>query len=182
MAEIFVELLYFYDSDNNIIPKELACLTGDGCQLERHLFKQPFDLNILSEKQQNTAAWLSKKYHGLKWTSGETSLECFSTIFKKCCSDYSTIYSKGLEKCKFLESVLNRRVENVEDIGCPSFKQLKHACDSELKCFDHAFKSANCATTNVYRLMSWYNNEYARNTSDIEDVCASRLSLRCFCI
>ena len=181
MAEIFVELLYFYDNDNNIIAKELACLTGDGYQFERHLFKPPFDLKGLSEKQQNTVDWLSKKYHGLKWDSGETSLENFSTILKKCCSDYATIYSKGLKKCHSLENVLNRDVVNIKHIGCPSFKELKLIFVDELKCFDHAYKTSYCASTNVYRLMSWYN-EFGRATRNSEGVCTSRLSLRCFCM
>ena len=66
----------------------------------------PFPWEKLKTHMQQRNKWLSANYHGLEWESGNISYECGIETFQMKLADADIVYTKGLEKAKWLEKVL----------------------------------------------------------------------------
>lgn len=93
-----VEFHAFTDNKNQFIIKELA-IVGDSFQTQI-VFRSPYCKCVLNQKQQRTARWLSRHFHGIKWEEG--SIDYNEDIIRTLCKPFNKIYSKGLEKVRFL--------------------------------------------------------------------------------
>lgn len=109
-----VEFQAFTDNDNRFIIKEFA-VVSDSFQTQI-VFKSPYCKCTLNQKQQRTACWLSRYLHGIKWEDG--TIEYNDDIIRTLCKPFNTIYSKGLEKVKFLNEFHSNVFELPE--GSPS--------------------------------------------------------------
>jgi hypothetical protein len=119
-----VELQCFYDDDNQFVVKEIAVIDV----LLKHYFVahlKPPHWNLTSRKAIRTARWLTEHKHGLKWDDGKIpySIEIIKMLclayVKNDSADHSRviIYTKGLEKKRFLHTLLNGIVRDVIDIN-----------------------------------------------------------------
>lgn len=93
-----IEVHGFKDNQNNFIIKELAiCNETFQCQV---LFKSPFKFDLLSEKMQRTARWLTRHLHGIKWDDGD--MQYSESFIRSLCEPFAALYTKGGEKVLFL--------------------------------------------------------------------------------
>lgn len=94
-----VEFQAFKDNSNNFIIKELAIVSDSLiCQL---IFSSPYEFHNLNEKMRRTARWLTRHHHYINWDDGKVQYN--KELIRTLCSPFDVIYSKGLEKVKFLK-------------------------------------------------------------------------------
>lgn len=147
---------------NEIIVKELAIVSTDDSVYELHLFQPPCSFNELSVNERKQVVWLERHHHGLYWNSGFRQYNELKDVFDNLNIE-GKFYVKGAEKKRFAEGLLsayNVEVVNVEDIGCPNFKILKHQYAPAFfkPChFGHGIK--NCAFINVQTILEWLKDK-----------------------
>lgn len=143
----------FRGPKNQFIVKELALL-----QQGHHyhfILLPPFNFKELPADLKRQSQWLYQNYHGLLWDGGFTEFRKVKHYLRSVIQ-HTTVYVKGTEKSQWLRALLQNEndveVINVEDIGCPSFKELKQLHPNSVKCLSH---SKCCALQNVYMLNSF---------------------------
>lgn len=167
-APIFVDLQGFTVRDKFIV-KEVAILRN-GNELIHHLFRAPFDWNLLTAFEKSRTRWLTANHHGLRWNSGDVEYHRANTIVHRALrdsppSEFARIYVKGLEKKGWLKKILGNVVDNLNatietidadyDIG--RLETLGAA--GSFRCGQHA---KNCAMENVCKLHNWWVERDAR--------------------
>lgn len=117
-----VEFHGFKDNNNRFVVKEFAVVSK--YFQTQMIFKQPYSESSLSKKMQNTARWLTKHFHFMKWN--DEGLDFNDDIIRTVLSVFSTVYTKGTEKVEFLRQFH----DNVENIEGPSAQggKLKVPC------------------------------------------------------
>ena len=147
MSSAVVEFEGFQFSVDNFIVKELAFYVVGygyhGCWR----FLPPFPWKELSVKNKKTAAWITRHCHGLRWDSGELPYSSLELILTSLFASYNTIYTKGLEKTKFLERKSDRKVLNLNDFYCPKVNFLD---STQSKCPVHIPNFRHCALVKAF--------------------------------
>lgn len=144
-----VDFLSLRDFNGTFIVKELAININGSTG--HWIFKKPFFV-MSNDKTDRVNRWVTQKYHGMKMDEGDVPYTMLQPILLKYLSNVDFIYTKGLEKCRFLENILNRAVINLDDFECPKHFQQKQ------KCLHHMFKqndSLECAFQNCNSNYEW---------------------------
>lgn len=106
------EFQAFYNNDNEFVIKELVVI-DIGKRGYTHLhFLPPFERTKLNSIKRRTASWLENHFHGLQWDEGNVKYN-LNTI-RSVLTRFSTIYTKGAEKQKFLKSIVNVHVFDLD--------------------------------------------------------------------
>lgn len=163
--EFIVDFQAFKDLTNRFIIKELTILSENGCLSKTFMFKPPIPFNRLPQKLQKQTRWLEQFYHGIRWSSGDTSygdiVKIFSDLILK-----GDIFVTDIKKKQCLEEILlpffeDIKIFNLQDFGCPGLKFLKRRqLNRQMygKCpFPH--KSVNCSTLNACLLLQWWREK-----------------------
>lgn len=152
--EFILDFQGFKDENNKFVVKELALISTNGLVYELQLFRPPCDFNQLPESVKKQVIWL-ENYHGLNWGTGIRHYSELKDVFSTL-NMHGTVFVKGIEKTNFVTELLsefNVTVVNIENIGCPSLKNLKQQSAPRVCSFNHS--SENCAYVNVYALLEW---------------------------
>lgn len=149
--KVFIDLQGFKSNSNNFIAKEVAVvfINNNNNQHINFILKSPFDFKCLSAKKQKEANWLTKNYHHLTWHDGTVSYQSVCKFLKSNVM-YSTVYVKGEEKRVWLQKMLQKRIFNIEDIGCINFKQMENKYPEYFYCNYHTH--GICALRNAFLL------------------------------
>lgn len=139
--EAVVEFHGFKDNHNRFIVKELAVVSK--YIKSQIVFTAPFSKSLLNSKMARTANWLSSSFHYIDWNEGGIPYD--ESLICSLCKPFDTIYTRGLEKIKFLQQFHS----NVKDITINSkYECCKNCCvipqhrnRSDVKC---ALVSATC--------------------------------------
>ena len=152
-------------NNNDFIVKELAAVSvkpfGVACVLT---FQPPCTLCKLSLDVQRQIQWLERHHHMIPFESGLYPYETLKLHLTTLAHPFSTILCKGLEKARFLNNILQQKVINLEDYGCPSLDSFHHDhyCDFHLK------KGGTCALRNAKALVQWFGENSRLRESVIE--------------
>lgn len=136
-----VEFHAFMDNDNNYIIKELAIVSNHFFSVT--VFKPPYSFEGLNSKAQRTARWLQRHHHCIRW--GEGGVTYNEDLIRILCKPFAILYTKGLEKAKFLRR-FHRNVLEV-DSQCKVSERVDFNCvlskhnKKDSKC---ALRSAKC--------------------------------------
>lgn len=143
MSSVVVEFEGFQVNKHEFIIKELAFYAVEHEYHSRWTFLPPYSCEKLSDKHRKTFAWLTRYCHGLQWEGGgELPFSALQLILSSLFISYKTIYTKGLEKTKFLEKMSGRKIFNLNDFNCPKLGDLESLI---VKCPDHASYFNQCA-------------------------------------
>lgn len=111
--------------------------------------------------------WTQRHHHGISWNDGEFDYSELETRVTRVSKAATFLFSKGHEKCVFLESVLHRPVYDLADFGCPPLKELGgfSGVDSVECCSLHSasFHTKNrlvCSYQQAIRLIQWMKFNY----------------------
>lgn len=127
MSLVIVDLQGFkLVEDNEFICKEIAVINIKTDECVSKIFKPPFLWSALSNKNKKNVQWLTKYVHGLEWCSGDVSYDNLMTTIQELLSisEINKIYVKGLEKLKWLERFVCKKIINLEDFDCPKLSKL----------------------------------------------------------
>lgn len=104
--EFVVDVQGFKTSLNEFIFKEIAIFSlEEDATPSVFLLKPPYPWGWLLRKNQCENRWLAKNFHGIPWESGDLPYDDLGRIMRKTLFG-ATIFVKGLEKAKWLRSLL----------------------------------------------------------------------------
>ena len=75
-------------------------------------------------KPNKQTLWNTKHLHGIGWSSGKLDYEKLFAVFYDINVVNAEVFAKGLEKCRLLTNILGRKVEKLDDHGCPKVQDL----------------------------------------------------------
>jgi hypothetical protein len=82
-----------------------------------HLYQAPYPFELMSRKQREVCQWLTQHRHGLDWS--ESGRRAYSCLADDVAQLQGPVFSKGLQKCKFLSRLLNQPVYDLDRLGFP---------------------------------------------------------------
>ena len=121
-----LDLEGFRYKKNTFILKELSITTAD--YSDSLIFLPPVSFNSLPKLEQKAYSWLTNYLHGLHWDRGDYLYLNLNQIIQSVVlrNPEATFYAKGKEKADFLAQYLDRRVQNLDDLGCPRVENLHY--------------------------------------------------------
>lgn len=176
------EFQAFYNNDNEFVIKELVVIDIQNRGYTHLHFLPPFERTKLNGIKRRTATWLENHFHGLLWEEGNVKYN-LNTI-RSVLNQYSTIYTKGAEKQKFLKSIVDVKVYDLDifkslipKLPIRQDEKYKIVCPIEtgLHC---VYGSMRCALYKAVHLANWlirsvlyceYRREYDRLNSFYDD-------------
>ena len=118
-------------TDKNII-KKLGLFIDE--YVQRFSFCPP---KTFKPNKQTT--WSTNHLHGIAWSSGKLDYDKFFAVFYDIKVMNAQVFAKGFGKCRLLNSLLGRYVENLDDYGCPKIQDLVKT-DSSWICSSYPFR------------------------------------------
>lgn len=145
-----VDFEAYRGDDRQFIVKELAIVDVQHGLSRVILFKSPFDRACLNRKSQRIADWLEHNLHGISWTEGEVDYTHLHKIIYDVCQMYSVVFTKGLEKARFL-SALHTNVRDLNDECAPKYDDA--FCDPFFRCNvrNHNYTDTDNGNKYVYK-------------------------------
>lgn len=106
-----VEIHGFKDENNKWIVKELAVI---GYMFTFHtVFKSPYTKDYITHRRtRQSIDWLERNYHKIQWEDGVTPFK--GELIKRLLHSFDVVYTKGLEKKRFLDQY-HYDVREIED-------------------------------------------------------------------
>lgn len=133
-------------------PKEMSI--SDGVKSIHMLFKPAVPFRSLLPCNQRQIIWLENNYLHLKYSWGLVDLKDIKSILCSISSSYSVIYVKGHQKVRFLNSILDIEVMNLEDVD-----NVPNLVKTDKACFYHKKDCTSmCTEHNVKILLDYVNN------------------------
>ena len=146
-----IELQAFRGNNSSYIVKELAILDMQTCVMYHYLFKPPFSFKKLNSKAKKTNRWLMRHFHHIDWYDGYTCLANLESIMYHYCNKFTRIYTRGLEKCNWIQLYTTASVFDVTVDKSFNY-QIGDVCIST-KSEEHGKR--HCAINNAYRLAAF---------------------------
>lgn len=133
-----VDFEAFKDVNNDFIIKELAVVDVVHGLSRVVLFKPPYAKTKLDRKCTRVADWLEENRHGMAWTGGYVDYAFLVPTITDVCAPYSTVFTKGVEKVRFL-SVYHPNVKDLTEINAPKYDDTIVYGDVSCPVMRHAF-------------------------------------------
>lgn len=128
-----------YAWEKCLIPKEICVLINE----KTHCFhiKHEKCFRTFPEKQRKIINWASKKYHGMSWDSGNITMLDAKIHIQALIANEPFVFTKGLEKARFLTEFLGCKTIELSKYGCPSIRKNEYKTD----CGHHQSTNSRCA-------------------------------------
>ena len=68
--------------------------------------------------------WNTSHLHGIAWSSGKLEYERLFAVFYNIEVINAEVFAKEFEKCRLLTRILGRKIEHLDDYGCPKIQNL----------------------------------------------------------
>ena len=145
----------FKNDQNEFIVKELTILKREGAP-ENFLFLPPYPENQLSSRTQKINYYCTRKIHGLNWDDGKTDYYGLGVILKSRCRGYDLVLTKGSEKRRYLEKILQQKVIDMDDLILRKYEEMPLPTDFQGCPFEHGNKRCSCK--NAEKIRSYMKN------------------------
>ena len=105
--------------------------------------------------------WLTNLLHNIHWQSGAYDYTQLENILNVENFEHAEFFAKGSEKCKILSQILNKPVENLDNLPCPPasalvFRNEKGECDWICSSYPlRHLKTLHCAERKAYVYGLW---------------------------
>jgi hypothetical protein len=154
-STLYVDFQGFFNNEDQIFIKEFAVYDAKTSKLRSCLFRPPFEWNLLNSKAARSNRWCSRCCIRLGWNSGDVNYEKINEVVKDYTTNYYVLITKGEEKVKLLQDILDRGVLNLEDVQCPKIEDMPSS--RLIPCIYHKNDSiARCAVKNVINMSEWH--------------------------
>lgn len=149
-----VEMECFQSIEDIYIVKELFILRP-GITFH-YLFRPPYPKKEIPEQLKAVQKHCSKKIHGFKWDEGSTDYKYLQPILISKCAGAKLILTKGSEKKKFLEKILEPAVFDLSEVLFKRLDQIPEPSEFLTDCwYDH--ENFSCARKNAYKIFGWFD-------------------------
>ena len=106
MEDYLVDIQSFMSKKAHII-KEVCCVhLNENTQPRTMLFLPPYSWESLSPADKKCNRWLSRDFHGLRWSSGDITYERLHSILQSVLQPAERIFVKGDNKIRQLKEIL----------------------------------------------------------------------------
>lgn len=163
---VFIDVQGFRGNSNNFIVKEIA-IVFNANEFINFIIKPPFEYKYLSSDKQKQVNWLTKNHHHLQWEAGSVTFRSVCKFIKANTMD-SCVYVKGVEKKKWIEEILHKKVFNIENMNCSNLKNLEKQFPECIRynCHNHGI----CALQNAHLLLKFFNFNKTRNINSFHNL------------
>lgn len=147
-----VEFQAFRGNKNEYIIKELVFLDLNTGIVFPFLFEPPFAFNNLNSKTKRTNKWTTRYFHSIDWCEGFTNYKSLENIMYHFCNEFTTVYTRGLEKRNWIQAYTTRQVYDVildKNFESPKLENICRLVKNK----QHT--QSQCALKNVYRLAAF---------------------------
>ena len=158
-----IDIQGFRDTRKKFIPKEVAAVSLQSRAIAHWIVRPPCNFTDLPTDIQQTNNYCSLDVHGIEWHEEDVSLKHLRKNLCNLAKNARRIYARGLEKARYLESVIARRVINLEDYDSPSYDELAFQFPNLLQCSTHVVKKFEtkkqfCALRRAYQIKRWMHS------------------------
>jgi hypothetical protein len=122
-------------------------------QLQNFLVLPTVPWFCLTQKVNSLNSYITSKIHKIEYDYGQIDSETVHEYLRKT-TKQCTVFAKGLEKCQFIATLIQKPVHNLETFGCPKVKQLPSANDCS--CLKHSSDFLHCCQIKCLRLGRWF--------------------------
>ena len=162
-----VDFNFYYGKNGKMILKELAKLTYDGVQ-DLWVIKSPYAESDLPELTKSRNKW--KRITGAvsyDWSDGDVFYSECVEFLRISVVDQEVVFGFGQKKCRWLASVLERHVVNIQPVYEEQDVTVKTRCDFETSQKDWNFykQSAHkrcCAIQKCFEYMAFLKANEAK--------------------
>ena len=157
---VMLDLEGFRSKKNAFLVEDLALTISE--YSDRLIFLPPVIFNILRKLEQKAYSRLAKYLHGIHWENGDYLSINLNQILQSFVlrKPIAVFYAKGKEKTEFLAKYLDRKSENLDDLGSPWVENLNFK--NHPSCNRHIphYNSRNpCALKKSKVFYDWLKNE-----------------------
>lgn len=143
-----VDIQGFQLTNKSFVAKEVAVCTLHSGQIAHFVLQPP-----LNQYPDSKSQWYLQSYHhGIEWDRGFVPYENLKNLLEDIITEDDKVLCKGLEKCLFLQNLLQRHITNLDTMACPKLAKLR---EKKVKCVFHNGEYFNCALQNVTVLRLW---------------------------
>lgn len=157
MEYVIVEMQCFRNENNEFIVKELTILKEKG-EAENFLFCPPYPKEELSSKIQRVNAYCTRKIHGFEWEEGRTDYSALGLILTSRCRNCKIIITKGSEKKKFLEKILDQKILDADEFIPGKYEDISTPAEFPGCPFHQGIHEMNCSGKNAWKIHRWLQN------------------------
>lgn len=144
------------EEEEGLVVKELAIVNVDLSSCQSWIFKNPFPITEMSLGLRFSNEYLSRHVFGLDWNHGDIPYQELKSIVIKYTEHIGSLYTHGRRRQKFLETILERTVNNLEDLQCPKSSELSfpiRTCAHYL----HQFGKYRCELKDAWQYANYLN-------------------------
>jgi len=151
-----------FEAKEKLTPKEVSIIYEDG-KTQDFYIKPVLPIDELDDRQKKIIYWATVKYHRLPYGGGSVTKEDFEKEIIRATADCERIITKGRQKVKYLQDLLQRPVEDLTATGCPSIRDaVSRGCDW------HIIERSRCAKAGAKFLKAWIDGHEHSTTSPEE--------------
>lgn len=143
----------FQSKEDIYIVKELFIMRPGATS--QYLFRPPYPKEKIPENMEAVQKYCSEKIHGFQWHEGGTDHKYLHQVIKSQCGNGKLILTKGSEKKKFLEKVLQRSVFDVNEVLLKRLNEMPFPSESATDCW-YGHENFSCAKVNAYKISEWF--------------------------
>lgn len=147
-----------FKGKGNLVVKELSIARTAWPEVKTWIFKPPYIGRERCDADLKQDHWLRENHHGLLWEDGDTEYDDLKYVLHAHLSTCEHVFSKGREKCDFLQKILKYRIVlDMEILGCPSLRKIKYKSSREVCSFyRHRKRDYECSASNCANLREWF--------------------------
>jgi hypothetical protein len=146
----------YCNSETKFIPKEVAVVTEE--VVSKYIVIYSNQLRTFKPCDRKLVIWATKNHHRIPYYVGDTHEIALKGKIITNITACSEIYTKGSEKVRWLERLLQKPVVDLQVLGCPSLSKLQLGP----ACPEHLTVDSRCAVSTALYMRSWFNGGAGR--------------------
>ena len=88
--------------------------------------------------------------NGICWDDGNIAYGSLFQTLAEATANFTNLFAKGTDKCKFLTELLGRSIQNLDSFGCPERKEFKMTTGCSLPCHKYPDKFVRLVTRIIF--------------------------------
>lgn len=160
MTSAIIEFEGFQLHPYIFIVKELSFYAVENGYHSRWTFLPPCHWDSLPPQKRKSYAWFIQNGHLLSWNSGKLPYTSLRVILTSLFASYTTLYTKGPEKAKFLQKLSGRPILDLNQLGCPNVLCWDRVY---VRCPDHTPDFRHCALAKATAYGSFIKEKQAKS-------------------